>query len=122
MRTFRRLNDPERYYGLTLRGWVGLAVGVGVLYGAVRLSPLAAKPTISITLVLLTLVGGLLLGLSGQAIGPGRLLVAVLRYAATRRQLIAPVRPDRRGFALADPPPVVTSRQVEEDVFEEAGA
>jgi len=122
MRTFRRLNDPERYYGLTLRGWVGLAAGVGVLYAAVRLSPLQAKPTISITLVLLTLVAGLLLGLSGQAIGPGRLLLAVLRYAATRRKLIAPVRPDRQGVALADPPPIATARGEEDDVFGEVGA
>jgi hypothetical protein len=51
MQTFRRLNDPERYYGLSVRGWVLVAAGVGVMYIAVRLSPLAVKPTISITLI-----------------------------------------------------------------------
>jgi hypothetical protein len=119
MQTFRRLNDAERYYGLTLRGWLGLAIGVAVLYLAVRFSPLAAKPTISVTLVLLTLVGGLLLGLSGQAIGPGRLLLAVIHHLATRTQMTAPVKPDRFGLVLADRLPVAPALPSEEDVFGE---
>jgi hypothetical protein len=105
MQTFRRLNDPERYYGLSLRGWGAVAAGAGVLYAAVRLSPLAAKPTISITLIVLALVAGVLLGLSGQAIGPGRYLLAVMRHAVTRRELTLSDRPDRGGVTLADAPP-----------------
>lgn len=104
---------------MTLRGWLGLAIGVAVLYLAVRFSPLAAKPTISVTLVLLTLVGGLLLGLSGQAIGPGRLLLAVIHHLATREQLTAPAKPDRFGLVLADRLPVAPARGSEEDVFGE---
>jgi hypothetical protein len=45
--------------------------------------------------------------------------LSVVWYAVTSRELVAPVRPDRRGFALADPPPVATARRVEEDVFGE---
>jgi hypothetical protein len=105
MQTFRRLNDPERYYGLSVRGWVAVAAGVGVLYLAVRLSPLAVKPTISITLIALTLAGGVLLGVSGQAIGPGRFLLAVITHAVSRGELTLPVAPDRGGVTLTDAPP-----------------
>jgi hypothetical protein len=35
METLRRLNDPERYYGLSWRSWLGVAIGGGLLYGAV---------------------------------------------------------------------------------------
>jgi hypothetical protein len=105
MQTFRRLNDPERYYGLSVRGWVLVAAGVGVLYLAVRVSPLAVKPTISITLIALTLAGGVLLGVSGQAIGPGRFLLAVIAHAATRSQLTLDGKPDRGGVTLTEPPP-----------------
>jgi hypothetical protein len=105
MRTFRRLNDPERYYGLSVRGWLGVSAAVGILYLAVRLSPFGVKPTISITLIALTLAGGVLLGLSGQAIGPGRLLIAVLAHALTRRELTLAPRPDHGGITLTDPPP-----------------
>jgi hypothetical protein len=105
MQTFRRLNDPERYYGLSVRGWVLVAAGVGVMYIAVRLSPLAVKPTISITLIALTVAGGVLLGVSGQAIGPGRFLLAVIAHAATRSDLTLPETPDRGGVTLTEPPP-----------------
>lgn len=105
MQTFRRLNDPERYYGLSVRGWIGVAAGVGVLYLAVRLSPLAVKPTISITLIALTVAGGVLFGVSGQAIGAGRFLVAVIAHATTRSQLTLDGNPDRGGVTLAEPPP-----------------
>ena len=37
--TLRRLNDRERYYGLTWPGWVALAAAGGILYGAIRVSP-----------------------------------------------------------------------------------
>jgi hypothetical protein len=109
MQTFRRLNDPERYYGLSVRGWVGVAAGVGVLYLAVRLSPLAVKPTISITLIALTLGGGVLLGVSGQAIGPGRFLLAVITHAVSRGELTLPENPDRGGVTLTDAPPEPTA-------------
>jgi hypothetical protein len=105
MQTFRRLNDPERYYGLSVRGWIAVAAGVGVLYLAVRLSPLAVKPTISITLIALTLAGGVLLGVSGQAIGPGRFLLAVIAAAVSRGELTLQEAPDRGGVTLTDAPP-----------------
>jgi hypothetical protein len=53
----------------------------------------------------LTLAGGVLLGVSGQAIGPGRFLLAVIAHAATRSDLTLPETPDRGGVTLTEPPP-----------------
>jgi hypothetical protein len=100
MDTLRRLNDPERYYGLSWRGWLGVAIGGGLLYGAVRISPLGVRPTVTIAALLLTFCGVLLHALSGQALGPGRHLVALVRYALAPRQLEVPERPDGGGLLL----------------------
>jgi len=105
VQTFRRLNDPERYYGLSWRGWLGAAAGGAILYGAVRLSPLAVKPTISVTVIALAFAGTVLYGLTGQAIGPGRFLVAVIRHASSPKQLACPDRPDGHGLVLDAAPP-----------------
>ena len=110
MRTFRRLNDPERYYGLSWRGWLGCAAGGGILYLAVRLSPLGVKPTISLTVIVLAFTGTVLYGLSGQAIGPARFLAAVIRHATSRKQLAAPERPDGHGLVLDAAPPETWTR------------
>jgi hypothetical protein len=100
MHTFRRLNDAERYYGLSWRGWVGVGVAGAIMYVAVRFSPFGAKPTITITVLILALVGVVLYGLSGQAIGPGRYLLALVRYLLAHKRLLVPVEPDRQGLVL----------------------
>jgi hypothetical protein len=105
MNTFRRLNDPERYYGLSWRGWLGAGAAGGLLYLAVRVSPLGLRPTITITVLVLALAAVLLYGLSGQAIGPGRYLMAMIRYRLTPEQLRAPERPDKQGLVLDSVPP-----------------
>ena len=105
MQTFRRLNDPERYYGLSWRGWLGCGAGGAILYAAVRVSPLGVKPTISVTVIALAFAGTVLYGLSGQALGPGRFLAAAIRHALSRKQLIAPERPDGYGLVLDASPP-----------------
>jgi hypothetical protein len=98
--TFRRLNDPERYYGLSWRGWLAALAGGGVLYLAVRFSPLGFRPTVTFVVLVLALAGVVLHALSGQAIGPGRYLAAVVRYRLARKRLTVPERPDRRGLVL----------------------
>jgi len=100
MQTFRRLNDPERYYGLSWRGWLAAGLGGGLMYLAVRVSPLGPKPTITITVLLLSVVGTLLYGLSGQAIGPGRYVIALVRYARAHKRLEPPDSPDKQGLVL----------------------
>jgi hypothetical protein len=72
----------------------------------VRFSPLGFRPTVTFTVLALTLAGVILHGLSGQAIGPGRYLIALVRYRLARKRLDPPTRPDGRGFVLdAIPPP-----------------
>ncbi|MGO9973846.1 MAG: hypothetical protein ACLP01_13775 [Solirubrobacteraceae bacterium] len=100
MQTFRRLNDAELYYGLSWRGWLGAGAGGAILYAAIRLSPLGVKPTISLTGIALAFAGTVLYGLSGQAIGPGRFLIAADRHAISRKQLTPPARPDSHGLVL----------------------
>jgi hypothetical protein len=104
MRTLRRLNDPERYYGLSWRGWLGVGVGCGTLYGAVRISPLGVRPTITIVVLALAFVGVALHALSGQALGPGRHLFALVRYRLSPKRLAVPAAPERGGFALDTAP------------------
>ena len=113
MHTFRRLNDPERYYGLSWRGWLATCCGAGVLYAAVRVSPFATKPTVTITVLLLATLGTLFYGLAGQAIGPGRYLLALSRYRLANKRLAAPDEPDKRGLVLqaaADASAITTAR------------
>lgn len=104
MRTFRRLNDPERYYGLSWRGWLSAGAAGGLLYLAVRVSPLGIRPTITIAVLALALAGVVLYGLSGQAIGPGRYLLAMIAYRRARKHLRAPERPDKQGLVLDSAP------------------
>ncbi len=115
VQTFRRLNDPERYYGLSWRGWIGAAAGGAVLYAAVRVSPLGVKPTISLTVITLAFAGSVLYGLSGQAIGPGRFLIAAIRHATAPKRLACPERPDKHGLILDCAPPVSAAAVTELD-------
>jgi hypothetical protein len=100
MQTLRRLNDPERYYGLSWRGWLAAGAGAGLLYGAVRVSPLGLRATITVVVLALAFCGVLLHSLSGQALGPGRLLVAIVSYALSPRRLGLPAEPERGGLVL----------------------
>jgi len=104
MRTFRRLNDPERYYGLSWRGWLAAGAGGGVLYVAVRVSPLGLRATITIVVLALAFVGVILHGLSGQAIGPARYLAVLVRYRLASKTLTVPERPDKLGLVLDSAP------------------
>jgi hypothetical protein len=104
--TLRRLNDRERYWGLTWPGWAAAVGAGGVLYGAVKVSPFAIKPTVTIAALILAVFVVVLLGVSGQALSPGRQLHAILSHhrrptqwtlldAATRPGLVLTSAPDR---------------------------
>jgi hypothetical protein len=105
MQTLRRLNDPERYYGLSWRGWLGVGIGGGLLYAAVRISPLGLRPTITIVVLALAFCGVILHALSGQALGPGRHLIALMRYALAPKRLALPIEPESGGLLLETVPP-----------------
>ena len=98
--TLRRLNDRERYYGLTWPGWIAIALAGGVLYGAVRVSPFGLRPTVTAVVLVLAFCASLALALQGQTIGPGRYLLALYRYRRAPKQLGPPGQPDRHGLVL----------------------
>ena len=102
--TLRRLNDRERYWGLTWPAWIAAAAAGGVLYGAVKLSPFGFKPTVTIVALLIALFATVLLGVSGQALSPGRQLQAIARYRRSPKRWELPDEPDRRGLVLAVAP------------------
>jgi hypothetical protein len=103
--TLRRLNDRERYWGLTWPDWIAAAAAGGVLYGAVKLSPFGFKPTVTIVALLIALFAMVLLGVSGQALSPGRQLQAIARYRRSPKLWALPAEPDKRGLVLAAVPP-----------------
>jgi hypothetical protein len=98
--TLRRLNDRERYYGLTWPGWVALAAAGGVLYGAVRLSPLGLRATVTVVVLVMAFIASVALALQGQTIGPARYLLALYRYRRAAKQLGPPTRSDKFGLVL----------------------
>jgi hypothetical protein len=98
--TLRRLNDRERYYGLTWPGWVALAVSGAILYGAVRISPFGLRATVTIVVLVLAFLASVALALQGQTIGPGRYLLALYRYRCASKQLAPPTEPDKYGLVL----------------------
>ena len=76
----------------------------GLLYLAVRVSPLGLRATITIVVLALAFVGVILHGLSGQAIGPARYLAVVVRYRLASKVLTVPERPDKLGLVLDSAP------------------
>jgi hypothetical protein len=106
--TLRRLNDRERYWGLTWPGWCAAAAAGGVLYGAVKLSPFAVKPTVTIVVLLLAFGVTLVLGVSGQALSPGRHLRAIVAYRRSPKRWALSSKHDGRGLVLASAPTLIT--------------
>lgn len=102
--TLRRLNDRERYWGLTWPGWLAAGSAGAVLYGAVKLSPFGFKPTLTIAALLIALFAMVLLGVSGQALSPGRQLRAIASYRRSPKRWELPRDADRRGLVLAAAP------------------
>ena len=112
--TLRRLNDRERYYGLTWPGWVALAAAGSALYGAVRVSPFGLRATVTIVVLGLAFLASIALALQGQTIGPSRYLLALYRYRRATKQLAPPTGADKHGLVLdvapdaeAEPEPVL---------------
>lgn len=107
MPTLRRLDDGTRYYHLTSRQWVAAAIGCGLLYGAVRLSPLSQKWTFTATLLLLAAITVTVLPLTGNALGLDRYLAAIIRWTLGTKYF-QPIddapRPPRGGVLLTTIP------------------
>lgn len=109
--TLRRLNDRERYYGLSWPGWVAVAVAGGILYGAIRVSPFGFRATVTVVVLALAFIASVALALQGQTIGPARYLLALYRYRRTAKQLAPPTRADRFGLVLDVAPEEATEHE-----------
>lgn len=115
MQTFRRLNDATRYYGITWRGWLAAAFASGLLYISVRFSPLGDKATITLTAFAVAAAGVALYAVSGQAIGPGRYVVAIVRWRFGPSWFIAPAAGGRAsGGVVVDGVPVAFADDIAE--------
>ena len=102
--TLRRLNDRERYWGLTWPGWGAAAAAGGVLYGAVKLSPFGTKPTVTIAALILATIVVLVLGVSGQALSPSRQLLALFTHRRRPTQWTLRDEPAPHGLVLSSAP------------------
>jgi uncharacterized RDD family membrane protein YckC len=113
--TLRRLNDRERYWGLTWPAWIGCAIAVALLYGAIRLSPLGTKATVTTVLLALAFAGMVLAGVSGQALSPGRQLLAVVAYRRAPKRYRLTDDADRRALVLDHAPQRSTPDRVADE-------
>jgi hypothetical protein len=118
--TLRRLNDRERYFGLTWPGWFAAATAGALVYGAIELSPFGLKPTITIVLLLLGLVAMVVLAVSGQALSPRRHLSALIAHRMQAKTWTLAQRPDRRGLVLVDVPDPEDEAEAREPVAAES--
>jgi hypothetical protein len=101
--TLRRLNDRERYWGMTWPSWAAVTIGGGLLYVAVRLSPFGVKPTVTIVVLLLAAVAMVIAGVSGQALSPGQQLRAIIAFRRSPKQWALTEGADQ-GLVLARAP------------------
>jgi hypothetical protein len=105
-RAYRSLDDPMRFVGISLSGWVALLLASGLGYAWLLVSPLGWRASVSVAVVALGGPACLLVLRESSTIGPGRLLVAVLRWRARPAVIVAPSaeRPVRRGGVRLDAP------------------
>jgi hypothetical protein len=103
--TLRRLNDRERYWGLTWPAWIGCAATGAVLYVAIRISPFGTRATLTGVLLLSAFAAMLLLGVSGQALSPLRQLRAVALYRCRAKHYRLTDKASGRGVVLLDHEP-----------------
>jgi hypothetical protein len=117
MATLRRLDDGTRYYFLTWRQWVAALAGGGVLYAAVRFSPLSQKWTFTAVLLALATVAVAILPLTGNALGLDRYLAAIVRWTLGPKHFTCAGRQGKsqRGGVLLSSVPAALVVDVVED-------
>jgi hypothetical protein len=105
---YRTLNDPSRLLGLSLGGWTTVLVAGVLGYGWLMLSPLGWRANLSVVVVGLGAPAALLLLRESSTVGPGRLLLAVLRWRIRGATIVAASeeRPVLRGAIRLDTPAV----------------
>jgi hypothetical protein len=120
MPTLRSLDDGTRYYHLTWRQWAAALAGGGVLYLAVRFSPLSQKWTFTAVLLVLATLAVAILPLTGNALGLDRYLAAIVRWTLGPKHYTVTGRPGTPagGGVLLSTIPVALIDVIEDDRFE----
>jgi hypothetical protein len=119
MPTLRRLDDGTRYYFLTWRQWLAALVGGGLLYTAVRFSPLSQKWTFTAVLLLLATVAVAIMPLTGNALGLDRYLAAIVRWTLGPKHFTRAGRHGKTrhgGVLLSSVPATLVDDQLDERV------
>jgi hypothetical protein len=106
--TLRRLDDGTRYYHLTWRQWAAALTGSGVLYAAVRFSPLSQRWTFTAVLLTLAAVAVTIVPLTGNALGLDRYLAAIVRWRLGPKHHTRVSEPVRGGVMLTSVPVTLT--------------
>ena len=117
--TLRRLDDGTRYYALTWRQWAAALAGGGLLYLAVRFSPLSEKWTFTAALLILATLAMAILPLTGNALGLDRYLAAIARWTLGTKHYTPTGRPGkalRGGVLLTNVPVTLADPQQEQRV------
>jgi hypothetical protein len=107
---YRTLDDPVRFLGISLGGWVGLALAAALGYGWLLHSPVGFRASVSVAVVGLGAPACLLVLREPSTVGPGRLLAGVVRWRARSPQIEAPGAPvpvRRGGVRLDAAPPAI---------------
>jgi hypothetical protein len=118
--TLRRLDDGTRYYHLTFAQWIAALCAAGVLYVAVRFSPLSQKWTFTAVLLVLAFASVAIAPLTGNALGLTRYLAAIVRSAVGPKHY-RPVdqapRPVRGGVLLRAAPVTLVDEPAHDEDF-----
>jgi ABC-type uncharacterized transport system YnjBCD substrate-binding protein len=117
--TLRRLDDGTRYYFLTWRQWLAALAGGGLLYAAVRFSPLSEKWTFTAALLLLATAAVAIMPLTGNALGLDRYLAAIVRWTLGPKRYTLTGRDantQRGGVLLSSVPVALVDDRADERV------
>jgi hypothetical protein len=87
---YRTLDDPVRWLGVSLVGWITLLAAGGAGYGWLLLSPLGWRASVSVAVIALGSPALLLVLRESSTVGPGRLLCAVVRWRLRSPVIVAP--------------------------------
>ncbi|MDA0167165.1 hypothetical protein OM076_43295 [Solirubrobacter ginsenosidimutans] len=105
-RAYRTLDEPMRVLGISLTGWASLLVACGLGYAWLLISPLGWRASVSVAVVVFGGPAALLALREQSTIGPGRLLLAVVRWRLRAPMILTPAadRRTRRGGVRLDVP------------------
>lgn len=77
---YRTLDDPVRFLGLSIGGWLALTLAAGIGYGWLVLSPLGWRASVSAAVIALGAPTCLLALREPSTVGPARLLAGALHW------------------------------------------